>query len=92
MSDAILAAAVGSAAPTFAALLAYANARVARRQTEQATTISLATTVEGLDQAVQRTEAGIGRIEVGVGELRERVARLEGRLDGQGSLAPRPLP
>jgi hypothetical protein len=85
VSGAILAAAVGSAAPTFAALLAYANARVARRQTEQATTLSLATTVEGLDQAVQRTEAGIGRIEVGVGELRERVARLEGRMDGRAT-------
>ncbi|MHB1613720.1 MAG: hypothetical protein ACYCYA_05260 [Actinomycetes bacterium] len=92
MSDAITAAAVGSAAPTIAALLAYANARAARRQTEQASTASLAVTVEELDRAVQRTEAGIGRIEVGVGDLRERVARLEGRHDGPTLLARRPSP
>jgi len=83
MSDAITAAAIGSAAPTLASLLAYANARAARRQTQRSGTAALGATVNGLLASSVRTEGAVGCVEAGVGELRERVARLEGRLDGQ---------
>lgn len=82
MTDAFIAAAVGSIAPTGASLLAYANARAARRDNQRNNLGGLAANMEGLRQAIQRLEASTGRIETSVGGLRERVAHVEGRLDG----------
>ena len=88
MNAAIVAAAIGSVAPTGASLLAYATARSARRETERADLAGLASTVETLSQTVQRTEQATGRIETAVGGLRERVARVEGRLDPGAPVRP----
>lgn len=85
MSDGILAAAVGSLAPTLASLLAYANARAARREGERNDLGGLAATVDALRQSLHVLEAATGRIESAVGGLRERVARVEGRLDGSAT-------
>lgn len=82
MSDLILAAAIGSVAPTGASLLAYASSRAARRDNRRNNLAGLTATVEGLQQSMQRTEATSERIEAAVAGLRERVAHVEGRLDG----------
>jgi predicted nucleic acid-binding Zn-ribbon protein len=87
MTDALIAGAVGSLAPTAASLLAYANARATRRDNQRNNLGGLAASLEGLRESVQRLEATTGRIETSVGGLRERVAHVEGRLDG----APRAL-
>lgn len=87
MNDAVLAAAVGSLAPTCAALLAYANVRAARRDNQRNNLAGVTATVESLHQSVQRMELTTGRIETAVGGLRERVARVEGRLDGPAAVS-----
>ncbi len=92
MTDGIVAAAVGSPAPTFASLLAYANARAARREGERNNLGGLSATVEALRQSLHVLEAVSGRIEASVGGLRERVARVEGRLDARAAPAPAPGP
>lgn len=81
MSDAILAAVVGSLAPTLASLLAYANTRATRRQSQRDNLGGLAASVDGLRHSVQRLEATTCRIEASVSGLRERVAHVEGRID-----------
>lgn len=81
MSGAIVAAAIGSPAPTPASLLAYPNARAARRQATQQTRPGPIGTVEALAGTAPRTEADLGRVEAGVGEPAERMARLEGHLE-----------
>lgn len=82
MTDGILAAAVGSIAPTGASLLAYASARAARRDSKRNNLGGLAASMECLHEAIKRLEASTCRVEASVGGLRERVARVEGRLDG----------
>lgn len=81
VSDAVLAATIGSTAPTLAALLAYVNARAARRTTEANDVTHLNAVVGELDRSVQRIEAATNRVETAVGGLRERLARVEGHLD-----------
>lgn len=81
MTDAVIAAAVGSVAPTAAALLAYANARATRRQSQRDNLGGLAANVDGLGQSVQRLEAATCRIEASVSGLRERLAHVEGRIE-----------
>jgi hypothetical protein len=80
MTEAVTAAAVAAGPPTLAALLAYANARAARREAKHGDTTALVGAVEALGASARRTEAGLSRVEGGVGELRERVARIEGAL------------
>ncbi|HVA59692.1 MAG TPA: hypothetical protein VNG13_04035 [Mycobacteriales bacterium] len=63
MSAAVLAAAVGATPPTLAALLAYTNARAARREGERTDLAGLAATVNLLGQAGWRMETAIGRVE-----------------------------
>lgn len=87
MRDGIVAAAVASLAPTLASLLAYTNSRAARREGERNNLGDLAATVNALRQSLHVLEAATGRIEVSVGGLRERVARVEGRLDGASARA-----
>lgn len=81
MSDAITVATIGSIAPTGAALLAYINARAARRATEANDVTHLNAAVDELDRSVRRIEAATDRVETAVGGLRERIARVEGHLD-----------
>jgi hypothetical protein len=81
VNDAVLAELVGSIAPTLAALLAYTNARAARRANQRANLAGLGATVDGLRQSVARTEAATSRIETAVTGLRERTARIEGWID-----------
>ena len=82
MTDGVIAAAVGSIAPTGASLLAYASARAARRDSQRNNLGGLAANMESLHDAIKRLESITGRVESSVGGLRERVARVEGRLDG----------
>jgi hypothetical protein len=63
-------------------LLAYANARAARRDNQRNNLGGLAANIASLREAIQRLEAVNGRIETSVAGLRERAAHVEGRLDG----------
>lgn len=81
LSDAVLAAAIGSAAPTLAALLAYISARAARHISEANDVTQLNATFGELGRSVQRIEAAANRVETAVGGLRERISRVEGHLD-----------
>jgi hypothetical protein len=91
LSDAVLAAAIGSLTPTGASLLAYVSARAARRESGRNNLTGLAATVETQRQAVQRIEAVTGRIESALTGVRERIAHLEGRLDGRPATLPRDI-
>lgn len=81
MTDAVIAAAVGSLAPTAASLLAYANARATRRQSQRDNLGGLAANLDALRRSVQRLEATSCRIAASVGGLRERVAHVEGHIE-----------
>lgn len=94
MSAGTLAAGIASVPPTLAALLAFVNARAARRQAEGQARAGLATKIDSLGRAAARTEAGLSQLAGAVGKLGEgqaqlgqRVARLEGALSRQ---VPRP--
>jgi len=85
MSAGVLAAGVASVPPTLAALLAFVNARAARRQADTQARAGLAAKIDSLGGVAARTEAGLGQLTVAVGRLGEgqaqlgqRVARLEG--------------
>lgn len=88
MSGAVVVVAAGSTAPTLASSLVSTNARAAPPTGDPADRGRSHRHRRG---AGRRTEAGLARVEAGVGELAERMARIEGHLDGRlpGPAAPR---
>jgi predicted nucleic acid-binding Zn-ribbon protein len=78
----VVVALIAAVPPTVAGLLAFAQARSAKRAESAQRSAETARTLEVLGAAIETVQATAERVESGVGDLRERVSRLEGAILG----------